>query len=73
MSLQVRPVSIVSAERADHRSGLALRVERTNAFEYSYIKLRADTGEQVWQWPNEPTLAEQSKLRVSGSLLDVSV
>lgn len=73
MSLQVHSVSIVSERAPDHRSGLALKVERTNAFEYSYIKLRADTGEQVWQWPDEPTLAEQSKLRVSGSLLDISV
>lgn len=62
------PSAVAVAVRSDpsHKPDIAVEIHPIERFEYSYTKVRLDTGEIVWRWPNAPP-------RGTGSLLDLRV
>lgn len=47
----------------------AFIVEPTGVHKFTYKKVTPETGEAVWRWPNEPSLAQT--VEPKGQLLDV--
>lgn len=52
---------------SDAKPALRLEIKPIGPFDFSYTKIRADTGEAVWRWPRS------SPPSGIGDLIDVSV
>jgi hypothetical protein len=62
-SVRAAPALLQSAERA--QAPMAFEIAPTSPFSFSYTKVRLDTGEAVWRWPQRPPNAV-------GDLVDIS-
>jgi hypothetical protein len=53
------------------QSRTAFVIEPRGTHKFAYAKVAPETGEQVWRWPREPSLARV--IEAKGQFLDMSV